>query len=561
MISTKYVDEYIGQYKAKEIILNKDRKDLIYYLENVVLVQDGFWFDEKQIDNFVKFTEKWFFKLKPFQKFLISFIFLFDKNNKLVFDEFFWVMARGAGKNGLISALSAYFLSPLHNIQGYNVGIVANSEEQAQTSFKEVHDMLDKNPQLTDRRTGIFKNGLSKIRCRTTHSTLEFLTSNAKTKDSFRHGCVIFDEVHQYEKDDIISVLTSGLGKVPNPRKFFISTNGLVRDGVYDQKIRTCREILQETEFSSHTFPWICTLDDKQEAENTDLWQKAQPMFHKPLDSYSETLFDTVNREYQDIRRGIGDKTKWFIKRMNVSDIDLETSVATKEEVYATNRPIPDFENCKCIGGLDYASLKDFASVGLLFHIKGDWIWVTHSFIRKEFLLTESMLISPHIPEWQEKGLLTVVDEPTISIRHIVDWFNEMRDKYKLDILEIIGDTYRMDIVRPALEDEGYELEFIRRANSIQAQIAPQIEVLFAEKKLVFGDNPLMRWYTNNVYVKIDKFGNKTYEKKEIRKRKTDGFMAFTHAYFRHDLIEDSEPTDFMLENFYNAGGDINWAL
>ncbi|MDU5923320.1 MAG: terminase large subunit, partial [Finegoldia magna] len=76
MISTKYVDEYIGQYKSKKIILNKDRKDLIYYLENVVLVQDGFWFDEKQIDSFVKFTEKWFFKLKPFQKFLISFIFL-----------------------------------------------------------------------------------------------------------------------------------------------------------------------------------------------------------------------------------------------------------------------------------------------------------------------------------------------------------------------------------------------------------------------------------------------------------------------------------------------------
>ena len=37
--------------------------------------------------------------------------------------------------------------------------------------------------------------------------------------------------------------------------------------------------------------------------------------------------------------------------------------------------------------------------------------------------------------------------------------------------------------------------------------------------------------------------------------------MAFTHAYFRHDLIEDSEPTDFMLGDFYSAGGDINWAL
>ena len=39
----------------------------------------------------------------------------------------------------------------------------------------------------------------------------------------------------------------------------------------------------------------------------------------------------------------------------------------------------------QCIGGLDYASIKDFAAVGLLFRDGDDYIWKSHSFVRKGF--------------------------------------------------------------------------------------------------------------------------------------------------------------------------------
>ena len=52
----------------------------------------------------------------------------------------------------------------------------------------------------------------------------------------------------------------------------------------------------------------------------------------------------------------------------------------------ATNRPIPPLENNECIGGLDHASLKDFAAVGLLFRSGDDYL--ENSLIaRKEFLI------------------------------------------------------------------------------------------------------------------------------------------------------------------------------
>src|SRR5699024_3552671 len=114
----------------------------------------------------------------------------------------------------------------------------------------------------------------------------------------------------------------------------------------------------------------------------------------------------------------------------------------------------------------------------------------------------------------------------------------------------VVGDTYRMDYVRQGLEEYGYEVEAIRRSKAIQASIAPQIEVLFAREQLIYGDNPLMRWYTNNVYVGRDSFGNMVYEKKEEKRRKTDGFMAFTHAFWKAlELLEDSVE-DFMFEGW-----------
>ena len=138
MISYPYIDEFIQMWRDGEIILNEDRILLIEWLERDVLTRDDIYFDGEQIENFIKFTEKYYFPLNAFQKFLACFVFLYYDDGTLVFDEHFYYMARGAGKNGFISALANYFISDLHGIMNYNVSIVANSEKQAKTSFKEV---------------------------------------------------------------------------------------------------------------------------------------------------------------------------------------------------------------------------------------------------------------------------------------------------------------------------------------------------------------------------------------------------------------------------------------
>lgn len=541
MIHNQYVSEYIKLWKSGKIELNKERIMLIAYLEKHILPRDDLYFDEEMLENFIKFAERWYFPLNPFQKFLAAFVFLFYKEDGAVFyEQFLWLMARGAGKNGLISALSHFFISPLHGIPRYNVSIVANNEKQAKTSFKEIYDTIGNREVLED----MFYRTKVEIMSYDTKSIVQFHTSNAGTKDGLRDGCVIYDEIHSYATFDTVNVFSSGLGKVPNSREFFIGTDGYVRDGFLDKTKDRAMAILEGRELDDPLFPFICKIDDRAEADDPEKWGKANPMFEGVLTPYAKGLLKKVKTQYRQLKTNPSNRMEFMTKRMNFPETDLEKSVAPWDEILATNRPMPDLQHLTCVGGLDYARIKDFAAVGLLFKVGDDYIWKTHSFVRKGFLDTVKLEVP--IMEWEQQELLTIVEGPVIEIHHIVNWFVQMREQYGLT--KIVADTFRLDLVKAALEAEGFEIEYIRNPKAIHSLLAPRVETIFAKRNLVFGDNPLMRWYTNNVYVKTKPDGNKEYLKKDEFRRKTDGFQAFIHALFKADEILVDEVEFFLAD-------------
>ncbi|PAM91466.1 terminase, partial [Flavobacterium sp. IR1] len=139
--------------------------------------------------------------------FLTAFVFLYYKEDDAVFyEQFLLLMARGAGKNGLISSLAHFFISPLHGIDRYNVSIVANNEKQAKTSFREVYDIIEAKNVLED----MFYKSKVEIMGYDTKSVLQYHTSNAGGKDGLRDGCVIYDEIHTYATFETVNVFSSG---------------------------------------------------------------------------------------------------------------------------------------------------------------------------------------------------------------------------------------------------------------------------------------------------------------------------------------------------------------
>jgi phage terminase large subunit-like protein len=527
----------MDQYAAGEIKVSKYVVLLFSYLNNHVLNRDDLYFDEVTHERYIAFTEKNYFKLMPFQKFITAFVFLYYKEGDYPFyEQFFLYKARGAGKNGLISSLTNFFISDLHGVDKYNVSIVANSEEQSKTSFEEIYNTIERNGKKGVLQS-LFHHTKSEITSRTNGSKIKYHTSNAKTKDSLRDGCVIYDEVHEYADSAIVDVFSSGLGKVKHSREFFITTDGFVRGGYLDDLKERAIRVLNGESLEDPLFVFMATLDDEEELADSSCWQKANPMFHEPMGDYGRELFRKVKTQY--ISLGNSKPTariRFMTKRMNCPATDLTASVATWDEIKATNRPFPELQHRVAVGGLDFASIRDFAAVGLLFKVGDDYAWKTHSFARRGFL--DATDLDAPIEEWEQDDLLTIVNGPVIDIKHIVNWFVEMREQYGVE--KIIADNYKLDILRPLLEAESFEVEGIRRPSSIHPLLAPRVEDGFANHKFIFGDNPLMRWFTNNVYVKETQAGKQFLKKEEV-KRKTDGFQSFVHALYRATELEDDE--------------------
>lgn len=515
----RHIDSYIEAVKSGDVIVNEDIKKAIKLIEEK-LSQDNVIIDSQKIDIAIEKIEEYFpYKLFDWQKFIIGLIHCYYDDDTLVWNQFFIMMGRGGGKNGFISALIWYLTTNFHGIDEYHVDIVANGEDQATMSFNDVYNVIDNNKKLQK----AFKYNKEEIMFKKTGSKINYNTSNAKTKDSKRTGCVVFDEVHQYENYNQIKVFRSGLGKKKHCRTFYITTNGNVRGAVLDDYLKNSKSILDGEDKVSKLLPLIYRLDNEEEVNNIAKWNKANPSL-----KYFKDLFVEMQQEYIEMKNNRELAIEFMTKRMNIPVQNAEMEVATWDKILATNKEIPDLTGYSCIGGVDYSSVKDFTSVGLLFRAEEKFYWIHHTFICHLALKQENRSFKFPVHEAVEKGLATIIYDDCIDGKYVAEWFKEQSKKY--NIIEVYADDYRKSILNAAFMKVNIAIKKVRNGYVTHSKVFPLMETLFQNENIIFGDDMLMRWYVNNVYVETDEKGNKTFKKKEPILRKTDGFFAFIHA-------------------------------
>lgn len=528
-----YIDEYMRMVEQGEIEACKEQKQLMEFLR-WKLDQPNVVIDYEAIEKSVEIPAKYFpFRLFPWQKFINAFIYgvRYD-DGRLMFDRFFILLGRGAGKNGYVAWNSFYMTTGHHGIKNYDIDIVATSEDQAKTSFMDVYNVLEDHWSKVKKA---FYKSKTLIQHRGTRSKLEYNTSNARTKDGKRSGCVIFDEVHEYDSYDNIKVFTSGLGKKEDPRTFYITTDGYVRGGVLDDLKEEARMVLNKEMPNSTLFPFICKLDDEKEVDDESKWEKANPSYR-----YNKHLQHEMRKEYELGKINAAIRIEFMTKRMNMPVDDTRKEVATYEDRLATNQPFPEnLKGMEAIGAVDFAQIRDFCAVGVLFKHDGKRYWKHHTFMHHTAPKLQDInqeIINLAI----EKGLLTVVYDESISAQHVVNWFVEMSKTFY--IKKVAMDLYRSSILKEAFENAGFKVEIVRRGPATHSMLAPLVDEMFVKHTIVFGDDPLMRWYVGNVYKEEKANGNIEYKKIDKEKRKTDGFFAFLHALNFDSELQESIP-------------------
>lgn len=524
MTGCKEIDDYITLVRLEEYPVCKEQVQLCAMVERVFREEDV-RVNLGQLEKYMDLQKYFPFRLFHWEKFIFALHnCTYRADGQLRFPDLMAMVGRGAGKNGYISFEDFALLTPVNGVPYYHVDIFANSEDQAKTSFEDVYNVLEANEPKMRKH---FEWNKEVIRNKKTRSELKFRTANAKTKTGGRPGKVDFDEYHQYENYKMIEVAETGLGKKPRPRKTIITTNGDVRDGPLDHLIEKAEGILSGGMPDNGLLPFICRLDDKKEVDDSRMWHKANPSLR-----YFPELFAVMEREYENYKLDKLGNSSFMSMRMNRPHGDVEDGVTSWENILATNREIPDLEGYSCIAGIDYAQTTDFIAAGLLFEVGDFWYWLSHTWVCAQNPALSRVRFP--LADAAEKGLLTMVDLPQVPAELPAAWLAERRAKYNVTWLAI--DSYRKMLMAKELREAGFDddkryLANIRmiRPSDIML-VAPLVTSRFADQKIIWGDNPLMRWYTNNAKQVMDAKGNVTYGKIEPKSRKTDGFMAMVAA-------------------------------
>ncbi|MCD8198238.1 MAG: terminase large subunit [Lachnospiraceae bacterium] len=546
MTYSPYLDPYLEDIRSGRIVHCKDQDQLLDHVLIPVLERPDVYVDDEKIEEGLKLQKYFDYDLLEWEVFLFAVIVgvRYRKNRHIYFTDIRIILGRGSGKNGFISFLAFYFLSPAHGVQSYDIDLLANSEDQVKTSFMDVHEVVTKPSDPANEKVlkHNFYATLTAITGLRTRSTLRFNTSSKRGKDSKRTGCIILDEIHEYLDFTNINTLKSGLGKRRDGRCITISTFGHVRGAVFDRQMEQNEDILSRYNPENRVFPFICRIEKEEEWDNPDCWIKAIPSIND-----FDTLREQVKKEVMEMPYTPEYRSEFMAKRVNFPIGNAETEVASWNDIKATNRLLPDLIGWPCVGGVDYSKTNDFVAAVLIFQVGEEICVIQHTWVCRAS--RDLPGIKAPLDEWERKGDLSYVDEVEIPPEMIAEWFVCMGAKY--NIVGLALDNYRWALLRSKFQEAGIGNDFgipvkLTRPSDLM-KVHPVINSAFLRHRFVWGDLPIMRWYTNNVKVLQDGLNN-TYGKIEPHARKTDGFMALAHGMTQLDLLDEGGAAAPIME-------------
>lgn len=525
--------EYFGddQWKFRKLIQKSFDNDDIYVDENLAIKY---------------FSLSKYLDIEPFEweELLLGLhLCVFWKDSGLPrWSDLVCLMGRGNGKDGVISLETMSLISPYNNIKEYDVDICANNEQQAKRPITDLVNAFESNKTKLKRFFYWTKESVKGLKY---NSIAMGHTNNAKGKDGLRSGCVIFNEYHAYENYDNINVFTTGLGKKPHPRRSIFTTNGNVVDGPLDNLIKKCEDILNGDIPDEGVLPFLCRVKDKSDIDDEVKWYHANPsLFFLP------NLLIEIRKEYKEWKENPARLPDFATKRMNYRENNNELAVTSWDNIEKTKKEYQEkLRGRECTIGVDFTKTTDWASVNIHFKIEDKRVDINHAWMCMQS--PELHRLKCPYDDWAEKGYIDKVYDVEINPELIVGYIAEQSKKYRIKAIYI--DSYRYALLRDYLEKIGFSTErkniFLVRQSDIM-KIYPIVDRCFTKSFFYWGEQPHLRWATNNTkLVRAKKsalakdgeldIGNYLFGKIEPKSRKTDPFMALVHSMIGEEKIND----------------------
>lgn len=468
-------------------------------------------------------------KLELFQKARLQALFGFvDDNDLRQYNECLIIEGR---KNGKTTETAAVEIDGLVNDgegspQIYNI---ATMLEQAKLGFNACHKMIRQSPQLAKH----IKKRASDLYFSVNFGFIKALASNSNSLDGLDAHMAVIDELAAIKNRDIYDLIKQSMGARLQPILFCITTNGFIREGIFDKQYEYASNILDGKANNKRFLPFIYELDSDDEWDKEDCWVKANPGIGS-IKTY-EYLRQMVQKAKDDISFKPTVMVKDFNRKQTGEAAWLKWSELENEETF-------DIKFDYAIGGFDAADTTDLnAAKAICMRPNDDKIYVRSMYWIPQSVIDEHNKSGNRKERddapyslWVEQGHMRTCPGNKCDKRIFLEWFKELRETEDLYTLYIGYDPWHIDdtLLREFETEFGKNCMIpIRQGVITLSQPMKELKADFSAHKIVYNNNPIDKWCFYNTEVKSDINGNIQPVKTLDQRRRIDGTVALLCAY------------------------------
>lgn len=608
-VEMPYTDKYIELINKGKIVVNKN---IIMVLKRIVRYKRTKFYNKKK-----KYSQSYHFNLKRsnaliyfadhnfslskgknellnlalVQKMWLENMFGWDKEyNKEIINvnletkyihkitrlvnHFIIIVPRGTGKSTfamVVAVTNIICIGYENGSYGNDVYIVANTMKQGNIDKDIAKDLItlpETIPyKLNHTKEGgepILKNTIYEMNNQLSRSNLKVLAPVYETLDGLNGSLSVFDEIHSYTNENLITVVTDGAARKRDEwLALYISTNGTLRDSVFDKKFKEWTDILKY-DTNDNTLPFLYSLDEGDSIEDESVWQKAMPLL-----GITPTK-DGVRKDLELAKHSESKMSQFLSKTMNIFTNPItrffDDESYGNTEIFNNNLfeyGKGQFSSNRAIMGIDASKTNDFYSVSFMIkdYKSGVFNFKTLTFLPNISVNGQN---SPYnkqererFNEFAKNGELILHEYPENTTDYIYDQIIEFIEKNNINIMGIGYDMYQADTLVQKIKEyyfyRGNDLtthglynnaSLISKIQQAGAEMSTNFnsyKTLLVNKKIAFN-NKLTSWAHTNVNTK----NTNGYDKpsKDSNNKKIDPFAAQLDAYAeykKHQIFYDNE--------------------
>lgn len=535
--------DYWNKIENKEIRVCNKIYQWYKYLAHQVNFPGEYFYSPKRANHVIEFAENYCklskgagagkpVRLELWEKAHLAAVFGFiDINGNRQCRESVLIVGKKNGKSLLASIVGLYMLVG-DGEPGPEVYAVATKKDQAKIIWQESKRMVRKSPILLRRIKTLVAELSSELY---NDGTFKPLASDSDTLDGLNVHCGLLDEFHQWKNGKALyDIIADGTSAREQPLIYMTSTAGTIREDIYDQKYeeseRVINGLFDENGYHDiHFFPFIYELDNRKEWTEEENWIKANP----GLGTIKNLA--TVRAKVEKAKSNSKLVKNLVCKEFNIRETSTEAWM-TFEQINNTQMfEITELKPRYGIGGCDLSSTTDLTNATIIFMIPDDDnIYTLQMYWLPEDLL-EQRVKEDKIPYdyWQELGLLRTCPGNKVHYKYVKEWFEEIQNELDIYLFKCGYDSWSATYFVEDMKNTFGQsvMEPVIQGKKTLSGPMKSLGADLSKKKIIYNNNPILKWCLVNTVVDIDKNDNIQPAKGNLGTRRIDGMAGLLDAY------------------------------